>query len=212
MDEMVFLGMQRKPKNDEDIRNGPLKVSSVEGERRKQAQEDNMIVFDRAKQEIQDEIEAIEGNDIVDQMLKERRDWIQEQKAISGGKPPKELAKFYERNNLETPLSPEEEAAKAAEDEAAAGKKGKKDAKKDKGKKKGKKGGDGGDEKTEAAKLGPTECIQKFDEFYKDYNDTWADRDETENYEQSYDREMARKEVLPLVEKEKEKIVDLMIN
>ncbi len=35
-----------------------------------------MIVFDRAKQEIQEEIENIEGNDIVDQMLKERRDWI----------------------------------------------------------------------------------------------------------------------------------------
>jgi len=35
-----------------------------------------MIVFDRAKQDLQDEIENIEGNDIVDQMLKERRDWI----------------------------------------------------------------------------------------------------------------------------------------
>lgn len=54
--------------------------------------------------------------------------------------------------------------------------------------------------------------MQKFDEFYKDYNETWADRDETENYDQSYDRDMARKEVLPLVEKEKEKIVDAMIN
>ena len=43
---------------------------------RKQKQEDNMIVFDRAKQDLQDEIENIEGNDIVDQMLKERRDWI----------------------------------------------------------------------------------------------------------------------------------------
>jgi tRNA(Ile)-lysidine synthase TilS/MesJ len=40
----------------------------------------------------------------------------------------------------------------------------------------------------------------------------WADRDETDNYEQSYDREMARQQVLPLVEKEKEKIVDAMIN
>jgi hypothetical protein len=45
-------------------------------------------------------------------MLKERRDWIQDQKAMMGGKPPKELSKFYERENLETPLSPEEEAAK----------------------------------------------------------------------------------------------------
>ena len=146
-------------------------------------------------------------------MLKERRDWIQEQKALAGGKPPKELAKFYERHNLAEPLNPEEEAAKAAEDEAAAGKKGKKEAKKDKkGKGKGKKGGGDDDGDTQSAKIGPSECVQKFDEFYKDYNDTWADRDETENYDQSYDRDMARKEVLPLVEKEKEKIVDQMIN
>lgn len=47
-------------------------------ELRKQVQEDNWIVFDKAKQQIQDEIEAVEGNDIVDQMLKERRDWIQQ--------------------------------------------------------------------------------------------------------------------------------------
>lgn len=105
---MIFLGMSRKPKTEDELRQGPLKNQDIESTRRKQTQDDNMIVFDRAKAEIQDEIEAVEGNDIVDQMLKERRDWIQEQKAMAGGKPPKELAKFYERNNLETPLSPEE--------------------------------------------------------------------------------------------------------
>jgi hypothetical protein len=40
-----------------------------------------MIVFDNAKQELMDNIEEIEGNDIVDNMLKERREWIQEEKA-----------------------------------------------------------------------------------------------------------------------------------
>lgn len=75
---MVFLGMARKAKTEDEIRNGPLPSQEREAERRKQTQEDNMIVFDRAKQEIQDEIEQIEGNDIVDNMLKERRDWIQE--------------------------------------------------------------------------------------------------------------------------------------
>ena len=44
--------------------------------------EDNMAIFDRAKQELADEIEALDGNDIEDQMLKERRDWIQEQKTM----------------------------------------------------------------------------------------------------------------------------------
>jgi hypothetical protein len=40
-----------------------------------------MNVFENSKKEIFDDILTIEGNDIVDQMLKERRDWIQEQKA-----------------------------------------------------------------------------------------------------------------------------------
>ena len=46
-------------------------------EHRKQLQENNMIVFDNAKEELMDEIEEIEGNDIIDNMLKERREWIQ---------------------------------------------------------------------------------------------------------------------------------------
>jgi len=41
-----------------------------------------MITFDRAKQELADEIEALDGCDIEEQMLKERRDWIQEQKTM----------------------------------------------------------------------------------------------------------------------------------
>jgi len=49
------------------------------------------------------------------------------------------------------------------------------------------------------AKFGPTEVVQKFDEFYGGYNDVWANRDETDNYEQTYDRLMAKEEVLPLV-------------
>lgn len=48
-DEMVFLGMSRKAKNEEELRNGPLQQQIREMERRKQTQEDNMIVFDRAK-------------------------------------------------------------------------------------------------------------------------------------------------------------------
>jgi hypothetical protein len=37
-----------------------------------------MIVFDNAKEELEDNIEEIEGSDIIDNMLKERREWIQE--------------------------------------------------------------------------------------------------------------------------------------
>ena len=81
---------------------------------------------------------------------------------MNAGKPPKDMAKFADRNNLETHLSPEEEAAKKAEEEAEKGKKKAKDKKKEK-KKKGKKSKD---DEPQIAKVGPTEVIHKFDEFF----------------------------------------------
>lgn len=39
----------------------------------------------------------------------------------------------------------------------------------------------------------------------------WSNRDETKNYDQSYDRDMAIHSVRPEVEKKKTKIVDEMI-
>ena len=63
----------------------------------------------------------------------------------------------------------------------------------DAGAKGGKKGGKGGDddEGGQVAKIGPSEIVLKFDEFYQNYNLDWSNRDETKNYDQSYDREMA---------------------
>ena len=58
------------------------------------------------------------------------------------------------------------------------------------------------DEKEKLIKIGPSEIIQKFDEFYGEYNNEWARRDENDNKEQGFDRVMARQEVMPLVEKE----------
>ena len=93
---------------------------------------------------------------------------------------------FYDKDKVETPLSPEEAAKKLAEDEAAAS--GKKDKKKEKGKKKKKgkaKGGGGDDNDSNAViKIGPSEVVHKFEEFYDDYTDEWANRDESENREQ----------------------------
>jgi len=100
---------------------------------------------------------------------------------MNNGKTPQEIAKFYERNNLEAPMSPEEEAAKKAEEEAEKGKKGKKEKKKEKKGKKGKGDDDDGDK--QIAKIGPSEVVQKFDEFYDDYNKIWANRDETDNFD-----------------------------
>lgn len=76
-DEMIFLGMQRKPKTAAELAlDDPIASMAETNEHRKQLQEDHMIVFDNAKQELEDAIEEIEGNDIIDNMLQERREWI----------------------------------------------------------------------------------------------------------------------------------------
>ena len=142
----------------------------------------------------------VEGYDIKDKMLKERRDWIQEQKAIFG-KVPNDLEKFHARFAEDGPLSPEEEAMRASADDDA---KAKKDKKKDKGKKKKKKGKGaddaGGEDKV--AKIGPNELVRKFDVFYDDYNNKWANRDEAQNENQKYDKNLARESIMPEVQKE----------
>ena len=141
-------------------------------------------------------------------MVNERRDWILEMKARNKGKIPTKFPDdFNKRNDLETPLSPAEEEAKRLEEEAKAAKKDKKkkDAKK-KGKKKKK-----DDDSKNIAKIGPTEVVLKFDEFYQTYNTDWANRDETKNPEQDYDKQMAIIQARPEVEKKIAASVDVMI-
>ena len=99
----------------------------------------------------------------MEHMLKERREWVLEKRQMNLGKVPEDIKPFYERFNVDTPLSPEEQAAKDAEEEEAGGKKKKGEKKKD-GKKKGKKGKGGDDDDNAVAKIGPSEIVQKFDE------------------------------------------------
>ena len=142
-------------------------------------------------------------------MLKERRDWIQKYRA-DFGKVPDNLDKFYERHDLLQPLSPEEEEKKAAEDEenAKKGGKEKKGGKGKGGKGKGKGAAPADEGGAKKMKIGPSEVVGRFDEFYEEYNKDWANRDEHENKKQAFDRNMARDEVMPTVEKELKKEVD----
>ena len=47
--------------------------------------------------------------------------------------------------------------------------------------------------------------------FYEDYNKQWANRDETDNPAQTYDKSMAREQVMPDVQKQLTKEVDEML-
>jgi hypothetical protein len=124
----------------------------------------------------------VEGYDIKDKMLKERRDWVYDQKMLFG-KIPQDLEKYNEEQNQEGP-TPEELATLAAAAEAEANEKSmEKKGGKAKKKKKGKKGGDEKEAKEEGGshKIGPNELVRKFDDYYDDFNAKWAARDETDN-------------------------------
>lgn len=176
---MIFLGMQRKPKTEDEKKDDPVAKAEATQNERKGNQQNNWMEFNSKKDDLQNEIKEIEGSDITDSMLKARRDWVQWYRSTFG-KIPDSLDKFYQKDNLETPLSPEDEEKAKAEEEEKAKKKDKKS--KDKGKKAKKGGGgdddDGGDK---LLKIGPTEVVQKFDEFYEDYTKDWANRDERDN-------------------------------
>ena len=207
---MIFLGMQRKPKSEEEKKNDPIKAAENTQDYRKQIQTDHWNIFQEKKKDLIEEIKDIEGSDIQDSMLKQRRDWVQWYRSTFG-KVPDNLEKFYQKNNLETPLSPEEEEKAKAEEEEKSKKKGGKDKGKGKGGKKKGGGGDDDDGGEKLLKVGPTEVVQKFDEFYQNYSGEWANRDERDNKEQQYDRQMARDEVMPVVQKDYQKDVDEMI-
>ncbi len=139
--------------------------------------------FKTAREVVKQELIRDEGDEIMEQMKQERRDWIQDYKQLHASKPPDDVKKFYDRLKTEEPLSPEEEEAKRlAEEEKAKSKDKKKSEPKKQGGKKGKdKKGDDKDDKAQIVKIGPSEVVQKFDEFYEDFNQIWANRDESDN-------------------------------
>lgn len=144
--------------------------------------------------------------------MTERRDWIlKEKEKYTGAKKdpiPANIEGFYLRaeeddnenaDGDDAGAAPAEPAGKKGKDKKGKGKKGKADG-----------GDDGGDSKF--AKVGPNELVKKFDNFYDDYKRKWQSRDETTNHDQKYDRDMARDELIPAVEKEMKLMVDTMIN
>ena len=112
-------------------------------------------------------------------MLQQRRDWVQQYRANYNGKIPDSLDKFYTRNDTDIP--------KEDDDRREEEKKNKKDKKlKDpKGKNKNRKERDADDEDEgqKQLKVGPSEVVSKFNEFYDDYSNVWENRDESYNRE-----------------------------
>ena len=163
---------------------------------------------------MKEEIEENERDDIIAAETRKRQDWVQEFKEQHNGKPPDKIEKYYDRKQTEEPGEGGEDGKEEEKKEAKGAKKeAKKEAKggKKEGKGKGKKG-KGEKEKTPVDEVGPTEVVQKFEMQYEDYENVWAKRDETNNYEQMHDKEMLRDEIMPKVEKGLRKTIDEMLD
>ena len=137
------------------------------------------------------------------------RAWFTEQ--LGKGAFPENLKGYYD--SLKAPAGdaePKEEAPKKGK-----GKKGAK--KKEKKAKKGKKGkkGKGGDDEPKPVLppplTGPTELSKAMAEAVGTYEDTWLERDETENFAQKHDEDLARGVVRPSVEEEVRVQVDRLL-
>ena len=166
-----------------------------------------------AKEELLEEMEANEGATIMEDMIKERRDWVTEYRRKNLGKFPDNLEGFHKRFDVETPeeIAAREAAAEAEDDKKGKKKGGAKGGAKGKGGKGKKKKKDEDDGKPAIIKIGPPETVQKFETFYMTYNDTWATRDEAENYRQEHDVALAKQEVEPVLRKKYNEDIDEMI-
>ena len=77
-EEMEFLGMRRKKKTPEEERNDPIKIMEETRMERKLVQQNNYKRYLDAKIALKEEIDENEGTDLMEQMLKDRREWVNE--------------------------------------------------------------------------------------------------------------------------------------
>ena len=79
-EEMEFLGMKRKVNNFMDDKDDPIKKMEQIRAERKLIQQNNMKKYQDAKIALKEEIDENEGTDIMETMLKDRREWVLEKR------------------------------------------------------------------------------------------------------------------------------------
>lgn len=205
-EEFEFLGMAppKKDKGDTDV----IAEMQKHRENRKKMQEDADDVFEKALKQQLEWLQKKKGADIKAELLEERRQWILDycQDPENGKEFPEKFDSFYQRFD---PKNDEEEGDKGKDGKKAKDAKGKNDKDKAKGAKGGKKGKDGdGEEEPLEAGVGYSAVVQQFVEQIKQYTEQWENKDESNNFDQRHDLELARKSVYPIVEAELRALVD----
>jgi MoxR-like ATPase len=206
--ELEFLGM--KPAPGAAASDAKLVEELATAQRkRKTEQAENKESYAKALVDLKEEVQRDEGPRMRDQLRQERHLWVTD-KIAETKDIPEDLTEFYKDRY---PALPEPEPV----EEAGGGKKGKKDEKK----KDDKKGGKKGKKKKDAADDGPpeappplqgkTETTTVAFERIVNYRGVWEGKDESYNFSQKHDVELAKQQIRVDVEKELRDSVDEML-
>jgi hypothetical protein len=203
--ELMFIGMKPR-KDDLDNLEHELNLAYI---KRKQEQMENKEVYEKALDDLKEIIADEEGPEKREEFREERTLWVTDQ--IAQEKFPEDLEEFYKTKMF---IKEEPEEAAAAKDTKKDDKKDKKDDKK--GDKKGDKGKDakkGKEEEPEAMpKLqGKTELTEAMSKLVQEFEEVWDGKDESDNFQQKHDVELAKTVVRPGVYEEIRKQVDEML-
>jgi len=201
--ELVFIGM--RPRRDNvDMLESEMKMSYV---KRKQEQLENKKLYYKALEDLKEVILDEDGPDIRENLREERTLWVTDQ--IAQEKFPEELDEFYA-----TKLAPPPQDA-AADGKGDKGKGAPKKAEKKEEKGKGGKDAKGKGAKDEPRPLpklqGKTELTESMANTVENFEETWENRDETDNFQQRHDVPLAKEIVRPGVYEQIRLQVDEML-
>ena len=209
-EELIFIGMKPDSNGLGDDLERELAIAHS---KRKTEQAENKEAYAKALVDLKGEVARDEGPQIRDKLRQERHLWVTD-KIAETKDIPDDMAEFY------ADMYPDALAGLEPEEEEGGGKKGKK-GKDDKGKKgkgdKGKKGKKKKEPKEEPPPevppplLGPSPLTTAMYDRIVNYQGVWQPLDESYNFAQKHDVELAKMEIRVDVEKELRVTVDEML-
>ncbi|XP_048056438.1 dynein regulatory complex protein 11 isoform X2 [Megalobrama amblycephala] len=207
LEEMIFLGMI--PAQQPTPVPAQLHAQQVES-RRHGVQEEHEAEYQRALVNIKESVRSVDGPDIKESLQEQIRQWFIECRDATGKFPDFPSPEDGGSASIFAQKTPEQVAAEfaAKEEEREKKKKSKEDKdkkgkkKEKKGKMKGKKGKGDTEEEEKGWKMTPSNFLPTVVEGAKLYKEVWHNRDEKQNFLQSFDAQLVREEKRLEVEEE----------
>jgi hypothetical protein len=113
-EEQKFLKMLPNDTHDKEEQYG-VKIAEETRKNRKIIQREKQEEYDKYKKDLSKNIQLIEGYEIYQDMMNQRKDWIEKEKHVNKGVPPLNVQEFYKRNDVEKREELDEQQKKVAE-------------------------------------------------------------------------------------------------